>query len=280
MRVDFHSHIFAPSLRSNRQKSLQSDSTLRAIYRSPDARMASAEELLQDMAKAAMDVAVVMGIGWTDPSLARESNDYIVESVNQYPQKLVGFCSINPVWGDAALDEVERCASLGLKGIGEIHSDSQGFDIGNRELMEPLMELARGLQLPVLVHSSEPVGHEYAGKGHTTPDKLYQFILNFPNNLIVCAHWGGGLPFYALMPEVSKALRNVYFDTSASPFLYHSEVFGKVASLVNPRKILFASDYPLMGYQRYFKDIESASLSARDIELIMGENAMKLLRLW
>lgn len=279
MRVDFHSHIFAPSLRSNRQTSLQYDSTLRAMYGSPKARMASAEELVEDMTKAAIDIAVVMGVGWTDPSLARESNDYIIESVNRYPQKLVGFCSINPAWGEKALHEVKRCASLGLKGIGEIHSDNQGFDIGDQDLMTPLMEVARNLQMPILIHSSEPVGHKYAGKGHTTPDKLYQFILNFPNNLIVCAHWGGGLPFYALMPEVSKALRNVYFDTSASPFLYRFEVFSEVARLVNPQKILFASDYPLLGYQRYFKDIENASLSSRDMELIMGGNAVDLLKL-
>lgn len=279
MRVDFHSHIFAPSLRSNRQTSLQHDSTLRAMYGSPKARMASAEELVEDMTEASIDVAVVMGVGWTDPYLARESNDYIIESVNRYPQKLVGFCSINPDWGEKALDEVKRCASLGLKGIGEIHSDYQGFDIGNLDLMNPLMEVARNLQMPILIHSSEPVGHQYAGKGHTTPDKLYQFILNFPNNLIVCAHWGGGLPFYALMPEVSKALRNVYFDTSASPFLYRFEVFSEVARLVTPQKILFASDYPLLGYQRYFKDIENASLSSGDMELIMGGNAVDLLRL-
>ena len=37
---------------------------------------------------------------------------------------------------------------------------------------------------------------------------------------IIAAHWGGGLPFYALMPEVRDALQNVWFDTAAGHLLY------------------------------------------------------------
>ena len=48
----------------------------------------------------------------------------------------------------------------------------------------------------------------------------------------MCAHWGGGLPFYALMPEVEDSLSNVYFDSAASPFLYDASVFPTVAGLV------------------------------------------------
>ena len=74
------------------------------------------------------------------------------------------------------------------------------------------MNPALRLGLPVVIHSSEPVGHSYPGKGNTPPDKLLAFINNFPNNKIICAHWGGGLPFYDLMPEVNENLKNVYVD--------------------------------------------------------------------
>ena len=49
---------------------------------------------------------------------------------------------------------------------------------------------------------------------------------------VIAAHWGGGLPFYALMPEVREALENVYFDTAASHLLYDATVYRRVIELV------------------------------------------------
>jgi predicted TIM-barrel fold metal-dependent hydrolase len=128
-----------------------------------------------------------------------------------------------------------------------------------------------------LTHSSEPVGYEYAGKGSITPDILYSFITAFPNLKIVCAHWGGGLPFYALMPEVAKALGNVFFDAAATVFLYKPEIFEQVSHIIGSDKILFGSDYPLMSQSRVIAQVQSARLSGDDKEKILGLNAQKLL---
>src|SRR5947199_68154 len=61
---------------------------------------------------------------------------------------------------------------------------------------------ARTHHLALLFHASEPVGHVYPGKRGGEPGSLYRFIAANPDVRIICAHWGGGLPFYALMPEV------------------------------------------------------------------------------
>ena len=119
-----------------------------------------------------------MGMGWTDPGLAREANDYIIESARKYPDRIIGFCSVNPAWGDAAAREIERCVKLGARGIGELHPDTQGFDIGDATTMAPVLEVAQEYGLVITTHSSEPVGHIYAGKGSTTPRKLMRFIEN------------------------------------------------------------------------------------------------------
>ena len=145
--------------------------------------------------------------------------------------------------------------------------------------MAPIMELARADALPVLVHASEPVGHEYRGKGSITPDKLYRFIQNFPGNPIICAHWGGGLPFYSLMPEVKESLKLVYFDSAASPFLYLPEVFPAVVELAGAGKVLFASDYPLMDMSRPLKQARDMGFDLESEERLLSGNAAKLLRL-
>ena len=279
MIIDSHSHILPPRFQELRAQLRAQDDTFAALFARENAAMATAETLIEAMDSAEVSRSVVMGMGWTDPLVAREANDYIIDALQRYPQRLTGFCSVNPAWGEAALEEVERCAAAGLAGIGELHPDTQGVDITDGDALTPLMDAARRLGLPVLVHSSEPVGHLYPGKGATTPDKLCRFIENFPENTIICAHWGGGLPFYALMPEVSDLLRNTYFDMAASPLLYRPEVVPAAAQLVGPEKVLFATDYPLIKHKRMLRQVTESSLEPAAKVAILGGNAARVLGL-
>ena len=277
--IDAHCHILPPSFSGRRAEIAQRDATFAALLSSPDARIASAEDLLAAMDRDGVERAVVMGMGWTDRQTAAEANDYIIQAVQDNPSRLTGFCSVNPAWGEPAVSEAKRCAAAGLVGIGELHADTQDFDITDAAAMAPVMDLARSSGMPVLVHASEPAGHQYPGKGSTTPDKLYRFIQSFPGNVIICAHWGGGLPFYSLMPEVPEVLKNVYFDSAASPLLYRPEVFATVAGLAGAGKVLFGSDYPLMDISRPLEQARSAGL-APDVEAaLLSGNAAKLLGL-
>lgn len=275
--IDFHTHVFPPWTPEQRRRYLERDATFGELYASPRAKLATAEDLLRAMDEDGVEVAVVMGIGWTDVGLAREANDYIIEAVRRHPGRLVGFAGVNPAWGEKAAQEAERCALAGLKGVGELHPDTQGYDPGDAAAMGPLMEVVQQRRLIVTTHSSEPVGHLYPGKGKTRPEVLWRFIQGFPDVTLVCAHWGGGLPFYALMPEVAGALRNVYFDTAASPFLYTPRVFQAVAGLVGAGRVLLASDFPLLRARRLARQLEDAPLSAQDKQAIMAGNAAALL---
>ena len=262
--IDYHTHIFPEWLGRERARWVERDRTFGALFADPKARMATAEDLIAAMDADGVDRAVTMGMGWTDLGLARACNDYIAESARARPDRIIGFGSVNPGWdGDAAALEVERCARMGLRGVGELHPDTQGFYLGDADTMRPILEVAEEYGLVITTHSSEPVGHAYPGKGRTTPDVLMRFIENaraFPNVKIVCAHWGGGLPFYALMPEVREALANVWFDTAASPFLYDAGVFRAVSELVGADKILPGSDFPLMRFSRIRGEIRRAGV--------------------
>ena len=279
MVIDAHCHVLPPDFQHRRAELLARDATFATLFIKESAPIVSTEVLLDAMDQARVSHAIIMGVGWTDPDLARIANDYIIDSVRRHPGRLTGYCSVSPVWGAGALAEIERCAAAGLKGVGELHPDTQGFDITDGSGLAPFMDAARNLDLPVLVHGSEPVGHLYAGKGVTTPDKLCRFIENFPDNVIVCAHWGGGLPFYGLMPEVLEVIKNVYFDMAASPFLYRPEVIATVVDLVGADKVLFATDFPLIQPQRILRQVEDSGLDPADQEAILGGNAARLLGL-
>ncbi|MDO8715916.1 MAG: amidohydrolase family protein [Dehalococcoidales bacterium] len=279
MIIDFHTHIFSPHIKKDLGEYIARDPCFAALYSSPEARMATADELIASMDRDGVDISVVLNIGWTTPELCVETNDYILESVARFPKRLIGFGSIQPRFLDAAVAEIERCAAGGLKGVGELRPDVQAFDITDRGLMTSLVEALVEHKQILLTHASEPVGHQYPGKGTVTPDILYRFITAFPQLTVVCAHWGGGLPLFALMPEVKKALSNVYFDTAASPFLYSPRIYQQVVSLLGADKILFGSDYPLMPPNRLITEIKSLALPGETESLILGGNARRLLNI-
>jgi uncharacterized protein len=277
--VDFHTHIFPPRIKADRTPYIHKDRCFSTLYSDHKAKLATADDLIAGMDRDGVDISVVMNIGWTRHELCVETNDYILEAINRYPKRLVGFCAFEPASHDAALKEIERCAKAGIKGVGELRPDIQDFDIGDESTVGPLVaELAKH-KLIMATHSSEPVGHEYQGKGGATPGLLYRLISRHPSLRLVCAHWGGGLPFYALMPEVRRALQNVYFDTAASPFLYSSRVYQQVVELVGADKVLFGTDYPLMSQRRALDEVNTLDIPAETKEMILGGNAVRLLGL-
>ena len=277
MIIDFHTHIFPAHIRENREEYIKRDACFSLLYSDPRARMITAEELIASMDEAEIDRSVVLNIGWVSHNLCRETNDYILEAISHYPDRLTGFCMVQPQAGDKALIELERCARAGARGIGEMRSDLQGFNLADKSLLQPLADIAVKYNQIFLTHSSEPVGHQYTGKGSITPDILYSLALNFPEIKLVYAHWGGGLPLYALMPEVGRALANIFFDTAATIWLYQSSIFQHVSDIIGSDKILFGTDYPLLPQKRILQHIRSAGLALADQEKILGGNAQRLL---
>jgi len=279
MIIDFHTHIFPPQVKKKRSQYIDRDPCFALLYAKKEAKIATAKELIESMDKAGIDVSVVVNLGWMTHELCAETNDYILESIARYPKRLIGFCTVQPQSVEAAIGEIERCVESGARGIGELRPDIQLLDLEDESIVSPLVAVMKKHRLILLTHASEPAGHDYPGKGIMTPDVLYPFISGHPEVTIVCAHWGGGLPFYALMPEVKKALHNVYFDTAASPFLYQPRIYSLVSELVGADKILFGSDYPLMPQARLIQEINSAALAEEEKNLILSGNARRLLKL-
>ena len=287
MIIDAHCHILPPSFAGRHQELAARDATWAALFPRAGGRVADAEGLLCAMDEAGVDSAVVMGYGWTDAALAAEVNDYLLDAAAAHPGRLTALASVNPAWGaagaavnpgrDAAVLEAERCLRRGAGGIGELHADTQGFDIADYDTMAPLMGLLREWRRPLALHASEPVGHWYPGKGQTTPERLLRFAANFPDNLIVLAHLGGGLPFYAAMPEVGAALGNVYYDTAALPYLYRPQAVAAAALTAGAGRILFGSDYPLLSHRRVMGQIGAAGLDEDAEAAALGGNAAALL---
>ena len=275
MIIDFHAHIFPSEMKNNREQYLGRDPLFGLLYSNPKSKLSDADDLIASMDEHEIDMSVVLNIAWKSQDLCHETNDYILESVARFPHRLIGFAMVALDSPGAALKEIELCANNGIKGIGEIRPSKTL--LGNLAAWDPIINKIIADDLILLTHTSEPLGHIYPGKGDITPQELYPLIAAFPDLRLVCSHWGGGLPFYGLMPEIKKTIRNIFFDTAASPYLYSPEIYRRVADLAGPDKILFGTDYPLLSPKRYLKEIASLNLVPQVKNQILSENALKLL---
>ncbi len=275
--VDFHTHVMPPWVMQDRASLARTDACFEMLYADPKARLTTADDLINSMDETGIAMSVALNIGWSTHEMCMRTNDYLLESASRWPGRIVPFCMLHLMSPDLALHELERCAAGGARGVGELRPDVQSYSLTDASLWKPLVDVLNRHEMILLTHVSEPVGHQYPGKGTITPEQPYAFAKEFPEATLVCAHWGGGLPFYALMPEVGKTLANVYFDTAATHYLYEREVFDTVARLVGADHILFGSDYPLIPQKRALDIAREAIALPDNLRAVLGDNAIRVL---
>jgi len=275
MIIDSHTHIFPKEMRNDRETFCQKDRGFSSIYKNSNSKMVGVEELIASMDEAGIHRSVVCGFPWNDPDLCSLHNQYLMESRARYPNRLIVFISLSFSDPKRSEKEFEQRMKEGAMGVGEVAFYLKEMTLQDIDLMRPILREMGKKGIPLLLHTNETIGHSYPGKGMTPLERFYELILSFPNLPIILGHWGGGLLFYELMPEVAKTMANVYYDTAASPFLYSKKIYFIACQLVGIEKIFFGSDFPLILPRRYFKELEESGLPKQDQEKILGLNFSK-----
>ena len=294
--IDAHTHIFPPRVIERRADLLATEPAFAEIYGNPDAKMVTADELLASMDAAGVERSIACNFAWHSEVLVEATNDYIIEWGQRSGGRILPFVSLHfpPDVGAHGRSEMEEApsgakrgvrerirdlASAGARGIGELRPEQSGYGLADSDEADLIIWAAAAFDLVVLIHASEPVGRQYAGKQGGPIDGIAQFAKNATGISIIAAHWGGGLPFYALMPEVREALEHVYVDTAASHLLYDPAVYRRVIDLIGPEKILWGSDFPLTSQAKALERTRDADLSDDELDLVLGGNVRRLLML-
>jgi uncharacterized protein len=267
--IDAHTHIFPPEVIVDRERFCRRDAWFAALYGNPLARIATAEDLIRSMDRAGVASSVVLSFGWRDRALGELHNAYLLDAARRFPGRLTAFAHVAPDTADPDLD--------GFAGIGEWMPEGQGFDLDEHRRLAGQLGAARERRLPVLSHVSEPVGHVYPGKSNVKPEQFWRLARAFPDNRFIAAHWGGGLLFYELMPEVRLDLRNVQYDTAAGRLLYDTAIFPAALGLLGPFKVLWGSDYPVLSQRFDLRAIAQIGLGEEVQERLLGANCRDLL---
>ena len=274
MIIDAHTHILPPSIIQARSEYMAADRWFGLLYASPRSRLASAPDLIASMDRAGIDAAVCFGFGFRDGEICRRCNDYVLDSAAQWPGRIIPFSLVSPA-EEGAVREAQRCLDAGAVGIGELMPDGQEFSLQD-ERLATLIQLLEASNAPLMLHVNELVGHRYPGKGRVGPEDAYALATAHPALNLILSHWGGGLPFYELMPSAHAALTNVWYDTAASPLLYDDRIFALVSRWA-PNKVIFGTDYPLLTQRRFLDRVLSVEIPAEELQAMLAGNLMTAL---
>jgi len=274
MIIDSHTHIFPEKIKQNRSLYFNNEPEFKLLYDSPNARINNISNLIESMDRYRVDISIVFGFPWHNPDYTKLNNDAVIESVLKFPDRIKGLACFNAAWEGAA-NETQRCIDAGLCGAGELAFYLSGIDKYALALLEPVMSVLRkNGSLPCMIHTNEPVGHQYPGKTPNTLEQIYALATTFPDNKIILAHWGGGIFFYNIMKKEAKnVFKNIWYDTAASPYLYDSQIYDIAANAGVLDKVLFGTDSPLLTPDRYYKDIDNSNIKPDQKKQILGSNA-------
>jgi predicted TIM-barrel fold metal-dependent hydrolase len=287
MIVDVHTHAFPPELIADRERLAADDAGFAALYAGPRARMATADELLAAMDAAGVDRAVAAGFAWRSPERCEQHAAYLLDAAARSGGRLLPFVPVPTALlcapeGDAAAarEWLAPIVERGAAGLGEIRLGAGPRAATLEEQAaagERLAALVAGHDLPLLVHASEEAGHAYPGKaGGFTPGGLWRLLAAHPVR-VIAAHWGGGLPFFARMPEVRALLDEgrLLFDSAASALLYEPAIFETAADLAGAGHVAWGSDFPLREIAADRAAVEAAVPDAALRDAILGDNARR-----
>jgi predicted TIM-barrel fold metal-dependent hydrolase len=228
-------------------------------------------------------LAVIFGVdAETTSGNPYVGNDYTAEIVSRYPDRFIGFASVDPHKGKAAVIEMERSVrELGLRGL-KLHPISQAF-FPNDTRFYPLWEKCAELGVPVLFHSGQTaVGAGLPGGGglkikYAQPIHMDDVAADFPELNIIMAH--PGVPWQEEQLSIALHKPNVYVDLSGWSPKYFRPILVQYANSLLQNKVMFGSDFPALTPQRWLGDFENLQLKPEVREKILLENAAKLLNI-
>lgn len=151
------------------------------------------------------------------PDEVRACNDEVLKAIKNYPERYLGWCFVNPVYGKEALEEINRCTGEGMIGL-KVYNQVKIND----PLFYPIIEKMISLKMIILMHAhcGLGVGGKRTKYGNiqpnsSIPEDFAEAARRYPEAMFQYAHTGGGGDWqYAC--KMLKDYKNVYIDTSGS----------------------------------------------------------------
>ncbi len=227
-------------------------------------RSLSAEQLLRQMDEFGVDVAVVCPMDRHIAVDNAEGNALILEAQRAHPDRLVGFATANPWYGERAVQTLRGALGEGLRGL-KLNSFVQGFTL-NDELAHPLVDVCEEYGVPIYCHTGTACS--------AMPLQLLELARTFPDVTFLCGHCGYPDFWYDSLPAAQLS-PNILLETShfmpACLEPYTQELGGS--------RVCFGSNSPWSDLMIELEKVKRLDISEADRVAVLGGNLASLLKL-
>lgn len=168
-------------------------------------------------------------------------NEYVSELCNRFPDRLLGFASVDPKAHDATEVLEHAVRNLGLKGL-KLHPPLQHF-FPNDEAIFPIYQKAVDLNIPVVFHVGTTPFGAMCRLSTANPILIDDVASQFPDLRIMLTHLGTLWHCEAFM--VVEKNPNVFIDTAAYAYEIPQILTPDLITRIGPNKVIFGTDYPM-----------------------------------
>ncbi len=272
--IDMHTHIFTGDRAKQNLSKAGVPSATGHQRINPD-EMAAMYQRLEMM-------AVIFDVDQESRTGLKISNAETAGWVKKYPKTFIGYGSVDPWKGKAAVDEVGRCAEMGLRGM-KFQQATQAFEPSNKRFF-PIYEACIRLNLPVIFHTgTTAISAGTPGGGgilleYCRPIPYIDRIAAwYPELRIIMAHpaW----PWHDDQIAVMRHKSNVYMDLSGWAPKYFPESIVHNANTLIQDKVFFGSDFPVLTPERWLSEFATLPIKDTVRPKILLHNAAKFLGL-
>jgi predicted TIM-barrel fold metal-dependent hydrolase len=220
----------------------------------------------------------------------KSSNQEIADIVSRYPDRFIGFGSVNPNKDENYIDEkLKEISDLKLKGIKMLPTLQMFNPVENRNF-EKICEYCEKNRKILLYHTGcDPGPWENPKLSEDANPKYLTSILERYSPIIILAHtgsysaWKPGIWFDEAL-ELGKKFDNVYFDTAAvSNFIFSEKNLNRIRQTVGLDRLLFGSDYPVVWGSDIKSEVDFIKsckhLTFEEKKKILGLNAAEILHI-
>lgn len=234
------------------------------------------EEVVQELDKYNVVKAVITGRDCETTYDAKSNNNSVIEFVQKFPNKFIGFAGLDPHKGMRAIEELNTAVNeYGLKGaaidpyLARIYVNDAKY--------YPIFSKCCELNIPLVIATGPGTLVPHAVIDHVAPRYIDFVARDFPELKIVVSH--GGYPWVNEMIIIAQRNANVYLELSEYEFCPQSDSYIEAANSFLGDKIMYASAHPFVDFRVALKNYERLAFNPEVREKIMYKNAAKVLNL-
>lgn len=211
----------------------------------------------------------------------KEENDWTAAQAALYPDRLVAFCSVNPL-KDYALQEIDRCAQdLRLRRGLKLHfgnSDVEMDKPGHVEQMRRVFAAANRHRMAIVVHIRPNIDHGRRWGERQARIFLESVLPEAKDVVVQIAHVASAGRYED--EGVDKALgvfvdaiaakdprtKLVYFDVSVARWESKKETLQRQLRTIGMERLLYGSDSPPLAAWKSFRQLPLSDGELKQIE--------------